>query len=167
MFGGFTFNNVPLGDTWVWNGTAQTWTLQNPATSPSARRTTLATDPSGNVMLFGGSDAVNALADTWVWNGVTWLQQSPTTFPPARDAANIVFDPNLGEDVLFGGYVSFTDTWTWDGKSWTQIAPAGGAPHDRYAFGMVYDSAAQADVIFGGFSSGPALNDIWELALVP
>lgn len=40
MFGGFTFNNVAFGDTWLWNGTAQTWTLQNPATSPSARRTT-------------------------------------------------------------------------------------------------------------------------------
>jgi hypothetical protein len=167
MFGGFTFNNMSFGDTWVWNGKAQAWTPQNPATSPSARRTSLATDPSGNVMLFGGSDAANAFADTWVWNGTTWQQQFPPTSPSARDAANIVFDPNLREDVLFGGYVGLTDTWTWNGSNWTQISPAGGSPHDRYAFGMAYDSAAQADVIFGGFSSGPALNDAWELGLLP
>ncbi len=40
-------------------------------------------------------------------------------------------------------------------------------PHDRYAFGMDFDSAANAVVLFVGFSTGPARGDAWELAPAP
>jgi hypothetical protein len=35
LFGGYTYNGHPLGDTWIWDGT--TWTLQTPAVHPTAR----------------------------------------------------------------------------------------------------------------------------------
>ena len=135
--------------------------------TPSARRTVLATDPSGNVVLFGGSDGVNNLADTWVWNGTTWMQQVPATSPPARNLNGMVLDPSLNETVLFGGTgaVGYNDTWTWNGTTWTQVSPSGGPPSQRFAFGMDYDVAANAVVIFGGYTvNGPAIDDTWELA---
>jgi streptogramin lyase len=164
MFGGIDHTNaVFYNDTWVWNGTA--WTQMTADTSPSPRRTVLATDPSGNVMLFGGGGSSGALADTWQWNGTNWNQQSPAASPAARDLHNMVFDPDLNRVVLFGGGgpAFYSDTWSWDGLTWTQVIPSA-VPHDRYAFGMDYDGAAKAVVLFGGFSSSPALGDTWELA---
>jgi hypothetical protein len=170
LFGGNTQGNTTyMGDTWTWDGVAETWTQMFPATSPSARAGHgMATDAAGNVVVFGGTDSATKtnLADTWVWNGTTWQQQSPATAPPARSGHSMAFDTDLNEVVLFGGY-GFNDTWTWDGSNWTQLSPAT-APPQRYSFGMDYDGAAHAVVIFGGFTAGgPAINDTWELTLAP
>lgn len=164
MFGGIDYtSNVFYNDTWVWNGT--TWAQMSPTSSPSARRTVLATDPSGNVMLFGGGGASGALADTWVWDGTKWNQQSPATSPAARDLHNMAFNPNVSVVVLFAGAGGFNDVWTWDGATWTQVTPAAAAPQ-RYAFGMDYDGAANAIFVFGGFTNnGPAINDTWEFTV--
>jgi hypothetical protein len=166
LFGGTVQGNTYLGDTWIWNGVAQTWTLLSPATSPSPRGGQgMTNDRAGNVVLFGGTNGTANLADTWVWNGATWQQQSPATSPAARSGQAMVFDSDLSQVVLFGGYL-LSDTWTWDGSNWTQLFPAT-VPPDRYAFGMDYDSAAHAVAIFGGFSSGDIRPDTWELALAP
>jgi Galactose oxidase, central domain len=54
--GGNTAANSFLGDTWTWDGIAKTWTQQNPAASPSARRAPMAYDAATKtVVLFGGS----------------------------------------------------------------------------------------------------------------
>ena len=168
MFGGIDYTSkIFYNDTWVWNGT--TWTqMGSPASSPSARRSVLATDPSGNVMLFGGGGPSGAvLGDTWVWNGTNWNQQSPATSPAARDLHNMAFNPNIGAVVLFAGSGGFNDVWSWDGTTWTQVTPAAAAPQ-RYAFGMDYDGAANAIFVFGGFTTnGPAINDTWEFTVSP
>ena len=168
LFGGNTQGNTTyLGDTWTWDGVAQTWTPMSPATSPSARAGHgMATDAAGNVVVFGGTDSATMtnLGDTWVWNGTTWQQLFPATAPPTRSGHSMAFDADLNEVVLFGGY-GLNDTWTWDGSNWTQLSPAT-APPQRYSFGMDYDGAAHAVVIFGGFTAnGPAINDTWQLGL--
>src|SRR5580658_6759423 len=61
---------------------------------------------------------------------------------------------------------SLNDTWIWNGNTWRQIHPAT-VPHNRYDFGMVYNPEYKALLMFGGFSSGPALSDTWLLALRP
>jgi hypothetical protein len=159
MFGGSTQEGTNPTDTWTWNGVTQTWSQQSPATSPPQGGGGMATDPAGNVVLFNGPSST-----TWVWNGTTWQQQFPATTPSAP-SAGMAYDTDLNEDILYGGTGS-NETWTWDGTEWTQIFPAN-VPHDRYAYPMEYDGAAHAVVLFGGFSSGPALNDTWELGLVP
>jgi len=168
MFGGIDYTSkIFYNDTWVWNGT--TWTqMGSPASSPSARRSVLATDPSGNVMLFGGGGPSGAvLGDTWVWDGTNWNQQSPATSPAARDLHNMAFNPNVGAVVLFAGGGGLNDVWSWDGTTWTQVTPAAAAPQ-RYAFGMDYDGAANAIFVFGGFTTnGPAINDTWEFTVSP
>jgi hypothetical protein len=178
MFGGIARNNTTFfNDTWVLSFSPPntwTWTQMTPTSSPSARRTVLATDPAGNVMLFGGTGSTGNLGDTWVWNGTNWYQQSPAMSPSARDLHNTAFDPDLGVVVLFGGTgiintaaVGFSDTWTWDGGTWTQVTPMQ-APPQRYAFGMNYDGTLNAVVVFGGFTTGGgAINDTWELSHSP
>jgi len=171
MFGGIALNNTTFfNDTWVLSfnqvSGAWTWTQQSPvAPLPSARRTVLAPDPAGNVMLFGGTGLTGNLGDTWVWNGANWEQQFPATSPSARDLHNMTFDPGLGVVVLFAG-ANLSDTWTWDGANWTQVLPLA-APPNRYAFGMDYDSAERAIVIFGGFGNPIAQYDTWILTIVP
>jgi hypothetical protein len=163
-----------LGDTWTWDGVATTWTQQSPATSPPARSGCAAAyDATNNgLVLFGGQNGSTAYGDTWIWNGATWTQQSPASAPSARSQAGMAYDAVLSAVVLFGGAVgalwedSANDTWVWNGTSWRQIHPAT-VPPNRYNFGMAYEPAFKAVLMFGGFSSGPARNDTWLLALAP
>jgi Bacterial Ig-like domain (group 2)/Abnormal spindle-like microcephaly-assoc'd, ASPM-SPD-2-Hydin/Galactose oxidase, central domain/Protein of unknown function (DUF1573) len=167
LFGGAVQGNTVLGDTWAWNGTAQTWTQLSPATSPSPRAFAGMSSggATGGIVLFGGGDYTQNLGDTWVWNGSNWQQRSPSTSPPARSGLSMVFDDSISKVVLFGGY-QLDDTWTWDGNNWTQLVPAS-TPPDRYSYGMDYDGAAHAVVLFGGFSSAPIRGDTWKLSVAP
>ncbi len=169
MFGGYGAGGY-LGDTWVWDGT--TWTEANPQLNPAPREwAAMAYDNnSKTVILFGGTNDwdSDASGDTWSWNGRTWKVLSPATAPSRRAAADMAFDPALNAVVLFGGALNAkwqttaADTWTWNGTDWTQINPTT-TPYDRYNFGMAYDPAVKGMMMFGGFSSGPALNDTWFL----
>ena len=176
LFGGCNISPgaCKLGDTWTWNGVAKTWTQQNPIVSPSARRAPMAYDnANGTMLLFGGDNAVGVqYTDSWNWNGTNWVQVFPASIPtPARNSANMTYDATLGAILLFGGCAgdwenSLNDTWIWNGNAWRQIHPAT-VPHNRYDFGMVYNPEYKALLMFGGFSSGPALSDTWLLALRP
>jgi hypothetical protein len=175
LFGGcnVTSGACILNDTWTWDGVAKSWTQQHPAASPSARRAPMAYDNANHTMLlFGGDNSVGVqYTDSWNWDGTNWLQLFPASTPTARTSANMTYDPKLSMIVLFGGCAgvwedSLNDTWTWNGTTWTEIYPAT-VPHNRYAFGMDYDPVYKVVMIFGGFSSGPALNDTWLLALAP
>jgi hypothetical protein len=171
LFGGGNAGG-PLGDTWTWDGIGRMWTQQNPAASPSARSAPIAYDAATQtVVLFGGNGSTTAdeFNDTWTWNGNTWTQQFPASAPPARTSASMTFHGLLGMVMLFGGYSgnygnSLNDTWLWNGITWRQIHPAT-VPHNRYSFGMDYDPVNKTVLMFGGFSSGPALGDTWLLAL--
>jgi hypothetical protein len=165
-----------LGDTWIWDGLAKTWAPRRPASSPPARSgCAVAYDAATNtVVLFGGTTqwGSGAFGDTWSWNGSTWSQQFPASAPSARSSAGMTYDPGLGALVLFGGAVngmwqeSTNDTWEWNGINWTEIYPAS-VPPNRYNFGMDYDPGFKIVLMFGGFSTGPARNDTWLLALAP
>lgn len=115
-------------------------------------------------MLFGGYDG-SVLGETWEYDGSTWVKLTPTTSPPARYDASMVYDPVHGVTVLFGGYSSaaFADTWTWNGTNWTDVTPSSGSPSARRGHGMTWDSARTRVVLFGGSSSTSTyLADTWE-----
>ena len=82
-----------------------TWLQIMPTTSPAARsHHALAYDRTRErVVLFGGFDGTDSLADTWEWNGVDWTQGSPMTAPVARRLHAMDYDQLNGEVVLFGG----------------------------------------------------------------
>ena len=76
----------------------------------------MATDSSGDVVLFGGFDDVDGwLDDTWIWTGTTWVKQN-TTVEPANRANHRMAVDETGRVVLFGGGTVTSvrgDTWVW------------------------------------------------------
>jgi hypothetical protein len=80
----------------------------------------------------------------------------------------MAYDSDRHVVVLFGGQIGFNfgqgvlgDTWEYDGGSWTQVPITGPAP--RTFVKMVYDSARQRMVLFGGYNGTTTVNDTWEL----
>jgi len=92
--------------------------------------------------------------------------------PSARYDSKMVYDPVTTHSVLFGGTTAldpstrvsyeFSDTWDWNGTIWTQLFPLHNPPA-RFAHVMVYDSARDRIVVFGGRTgnSKQDLNDTW------
>jgi mannan endo-1,4-beta-mannosidase len=147
-----------LNDTWTWDGT--TWTQQHPATSPPVRAAAGAAydRARGRVIVFGGVVTVNGklqyYADTWSWDGSTWTQLHPATSPPARQLANMAYDPTGAQVLLFGGHNGkpMGDTWTWNGATWTQKTLKV-LPTPRVESSMATDDATSSVVLFGGFGA--------------
>jgi hypothetical protein len=167
LFGGYGVDGF-LGDTWVWDGKAKTWTQLFPATSPSPRGTALAYDSNTHqVVIFGGQnqdEGFRFLGDTWTFDGTDWTQQFPASSPSPRANFPMAYDLNIGEVVLYGGFsesaAALGDTWTWNGTTWSQIqtpiAPAG-----RYGASLNYDLNFEGLVMFGGQDPSAWTNQTW------
>ncbi|MEE8368205.1 MAG: VCBS repeat-containing protein [Thermoanaerobaculia bacterium] len=146
-----------------------TWTQAMDVSSKPATRQPIAFDSKrGVVVAFGGCSEENLgvpLGDTWEWNGAKWKMVS-TSGPSPRQSRAMAYDSAREVMVLFGGLIcdasapdNFTnDTWEWDGKEWSQAASTGPSP--RVA-PMVYDSAREVSVLFGGVGS-VEFDDTWE-----
>jgi hypothetical protein len=134
-----------LSDTWEWDGA--TWTQQNSAGSPPARReSAMAYDAARQrIVLFGGASSSSRFSDTWEWDGATWTQRTPAASPPARSGHALAYDSARQRVVLFGGEASFpmsdnlSDTWEWDGATWTERNHV--ASPRAQAVPLVYDGA--------------------------
>ncbi|HEV7428034.1 MAG TPA: kelch repeat-containing protein [Thermoanaerobaculia bacterium] len=91
--------------------------------------------------------------------------------PSGRYESRMVWDPAIHRAVLFGGLTGIdaatkqqfdlADTWEWTGSRWLQIFPAH-SPSSRAAESMVFDSARNRVVIFGGRQAKLNLNDTWS-----
>lgn len=88
---------------------------------------------------------------------------------PARPVAEggFVYDNRRNRFIAFGGANgrnhSYGDTWEYAGGRWKQIVPDGAGPEARQAFAMVYDTARDRVVLYGGMSpTGTAFSDTWE-----
>jgi len=94
-----------------------------------------------------------------------WTQLRPLTFPPARCDGGMVYDPALGQVVLFGGqtivfggnnfeFGELGDTWLWDGANFTLQSPKTSPPAE-YGLNMGYDSAHSQVFMAAGFIQTP------------
>jgi hypothetical protein len=157
----------PPNDTWTFDGT--TWSQLSPATSPPPMtgESMVYDSAIGEVVLFGGLDFANrddVLNETWTFDGSTWTDLDPLpTSPPPLLGASMVYDPTLGQVVLFGGSPNgggeSDETWSFDGTTWTQLSPTTSPPATTDA-SMVYDSATGLILLFSGLSSCDC-NDTW------
>lgn len=152
-----------LDDTWVLassGGGADDWTeVDTPVHPPAATDASMATWPSGQTMLFGGSGAApgdnqpaGTTNQTWLYSGGTWSHVKTTVAPPSRQDALLAYDAVLGATVLFGGEgatATLSDTWLWNGAAWLRAAPAS-TPSPRSGAAGAYDAAAGDLVAFGG-----------------
>ena len=164
LFGGSVYPSF-IGDTWTWDGSS--WTTTTPSTSPSPRgAASMAYDPgTGQLVLFGGNDQNNqtTLSDTWSWDGSNWTALNPSTVPPARRGAAMVYDPATQQFLMFGGFGNggtvLDDTWLWDGKNWNLLTPSE-SPSARYNASIAFDATTGEVVLFGG-TNGTQLADTW------
>jgi N-acetylneuraminic acid mutarotase len=169
LFGGtdaLGYNN----ETWVYDLSANTWTLKSLTTKPSARATHAMAPIGGDqVLLYGGQVAGNVANDeTWVYDlsANTWTQKFPATKPSARTSHAMAY---LGDDqvLLFGGFPGVAaETWVYDlsDNTWTLKSPAT-QPSGRYSHAMAYLGDDQA-LLLGGYAVGflNAQNWIYDLS---
>lgn len=122
----------------------------------------------GFVALTGAATLLAADADLPYVSGSTG-SDGPLTFreiiPGGLGYASMVYYPPSQKLILFGGQVSGGEsggTWEWDGTNWKRLNPPN-SPPSRYHHRLVYDTARQVIVLFGGYrgATGP-LNDTWE-----
>lgn len=127
-----------------------------------------------DVMLYGGADERQVLADLWAWNGEQWLCLSDGG-PPPRTFPALAYDSAENRLILFGGNrvlfgtaedtaTFLDDMWAWDGQAWHQIHVS--TPPARAEAGIAYDSDRQRAVLFGGHSNEGGkrirFGDTWE-----
>ncbi len=132
---------------------------------------------SNQVLLFGGSDNVDAFSDTWVFTNGDWEQRATgaAPHPSARLNTRMAYDPLRHRVVLFGGQamgpddaINLQDTWEWDGTSWREVAVTGALPPARGHHAMVFDPIRQRVMLLGGCQNfapipkGSSLADQWE-----
>jgi len=97
----------------------------------------------------------------------TWSYAGPLApSPSARMLHAMAYDAESDRVILFGGLVegwgSSDETFVYDVASnrWTNMNPAS-HPAARYRAGMVYDSASDRVILFGGDGGGSRLSDTW------
>jgi galactose oxidase-like protein len=134
-----------------------------------------ASDGSG-ILMFGGADESQVLAETWILRSGSW-RRLPTSGPPPRTFPSMAWDAARGEVLLFGGSrVLFgpetlsserllADTWVWSGESW-RSCETGVSPAARAEAAAAYDEQRRRVVMFGGYTIRGTvrerLGDTWE-----
>jgi hypothetical protein len=115
IFGGLG-PSAYLNDLWELQG--NTWVNVTPSgTSPPVRAWSGVTYESANgrMVLYGGWNGSFSYIDTWAWNGSSWAQLP--NGPTARDSHAMVWDPDRGVSVVFGGFSA--DVRELVGNTWT------------------------------------------------
>ena len=176
LFGGRNFSGgTTFSETWETTGAL--WFRQLPpggtAVPPARYNHAMAYHTARDeTVMFGGQ--VND-DRTWEFNGERWLDVSPALSPSIRSRHAMAYDSDREEVILYGGNEGASgvgdqldDVWAWDGQ-WRRITPRDGpAPLAREQHDLVYDSARQTFVLFGGEADlgnlTVNLNDTWELS---
>jgi len=127
----------------------------------------------GRAYLFGGRyEGLTGTAyrsDLWAFDCETkrWAPVRTPRRPPARGNANLAYDPDRQQIVLFGGIARerLADTWVYDiaAHTWHETTPAL-SPPPRSDAGMAYDAASGKVILFSGYGledSRDAYDDTW------
>jgi hypothetical protein len=158
IFGGVGGTTGYLNDLWELQG--NTWVdVTPPGTSPAPRAWSGVTYESGNarLVLYGGWNGQFSLIDTWAWNGFSWAQLP--NGPTARDSHAMVWDPDRGVSVVFGGFSA--DVRELVGNAWTGPFNDVRWPPADDEHSIAYDPIVQAGhrriFLYGGGSP-----HVWE-----
>jgi len=85
--------------------------------------------------------------------------------PGYREGESMAYDPVIGQVLMFGGYTGTRyagDTWLFSHDNWTDITPTlPTAPSPRQRAGLVFDTADQVMLLFGGHNGNTYYNDTW------
>jgi len=176
LFGGYNMENGELDDMWVYDCTNNIWRELHLAKKPLARsgQEMVYNSINRKFILFGGSTRYGWSNDTWIYDSAakTWTEVFPKNRPSPRGSVSMYFDPDIGQTILFGGYIEelegADETWTYDydDNIWN-LLNISVKPRPRYGSRMIYDPVNQRGVLFGGRIIGYyKLNDTWEFNLL-
>lgn len=149
LFGGFTGRERDAnmyGDTWEWDGT--TWTLLAPSGAHARARHGMVFEPKLGTLISHGV-AFAGRPETLVWTGDEW---EPLFVSMATEPQNTSRRGSARESVRQPARESAERT------SSRRLGPA-----PRIYYGMVYDAAREAIVLFGGWDGSAPLGDTWVL----
>jgi hypothetical protein len=166
MYGGVGPNGL-LSDTWIFDGLK--W-KQADTNGPKdcLPHGMVYNEATGKVILITLSvirepkDEAHAVNSMWEWTGNSWKK-----FP---DSASFVTSSNLQSLSVFGDHsiVLFDGSDVADGKckTWAFAQSLGEnrsieGPSGRFGHAMAFDKSRGITVLFGGFSNGKLLNDLW------
>ena len=156
LFGGLTSTTTQrtANDTWIYSYGRDTWTnvtqangTARPAPPPREEAALAVDQKDGIALLFGGiapeftaqgSTGSVIWQDTWVFHFRTdrWTEVSPTTVPPGRYGASMVWDSRDDEFLMVGGcaLACAMDAWALTRRRWTgprSPRPGRSRPRDR------------------------------------
>ncbi|HKY41396.1 MAG TPA: hypothetical protein VJN18_35930 [Polyangiaceae bacterium] len=94
--------DVPLNETWAWNGTS--WTRRMPTTSPPPRSLgALGFDSDRNrLVLYGGREANDGAGATWEWDGSNWHPTAGASGAFQANGVVLSYDSARRRTVAYG-----------------------------------------------------------------
>jgi hypothetical protein len=100
LFGGSNYTGI-LNDTWIYDLSANTWTLQNQITKPCAREDHAMAAIYGayNAILFGGQ-STHFHDDTWVYSYYSYLEDGTYVSEPFDTQANSSFKKFIWNGIV-------------------------------------------------------------------
>lgn len=159
------FTAPPVGDTWEYDASTDTWTQKSIGLGPPQRSLhAMAYDSVRKRMVLVAEGDKTMPPILWEYDGATssWTEKSPPPFA-SRNRHAMVFDGT--RVLLYGGKLQhnlvgpdLSDTWSYDGTTWTEIAGAGGIERSRHV--MVWDRTLHKAIVGYGTSTNVAANDV-------
>lgn len=155
----------PPSGIWAW--TSNGFELVAEPFSPFYRQGATYDSTRDAVVIFGGQEQDDTLADTsdstWVLDAAG-LRAVATTGPTARGGAALAYDAARDRVVLVGGTnqlsgAALSDTWLFDGTTWTEATPPTPAPAVTGA-GLAYD--ATRELVFMARPVWGADGETWQ-----
>ncbi len=185
IYGGLGASSERLADVWALSlAGAPAWTqLTFSGSQPNARNShTAIYDPHHQRMVVwagsggpvGGGPYLSDVGSVSLSGDPTWTQVTPIWTPPvARSFASAVYDSSRARMIVFGGAMSGiarNDVWTLSlvgMPAWSELVTSGTPPNPREYQSMIYDSARDRLVVFGGWDGTNHIyrNDVWALSL--
>jgi Galactose oxidase, central domain len=172
LSGGRVNSRDELGDFWIYDVQADTWT-QGPE-GPSARFGQSRAFGLDSVVIFGGEGA-GFFSDVWAYEPAVaaWrVLEEEGAGPAARYGAGGAFDPATTSLYVTHGFTDqgrFDDTWAFNVSlpGWLEVSPAEGErPLRRCLLRSVFDAGGNRIFLFGGQSNEvPFLGDLWAFDL--
>ena len=169
--GGSPFGTgTDLNDLWAYDVEDDRWRELRPPVMPPAAGSVLRVGPmaydseSERVVLYQNGE-------TWTYSSEKnrWRNMNPLLSPPGapgRIFIRTAYDAESDRIILFGGRTApntfWLDTWAYDydRNTWTEMHPPV-SPPGRMNPGMVYDSAHDRIIMFGGAFGNQRRGDTW------
>ncbi|TKJ42215.1 hypothetical protein CEE37_00635 [candidate division LCP-89 bacterium B3_LCP] len=170
LFAGYEFLQGPIGDTWLYTLSTNSWTYMIPSSgSPPVRYShVMCYIGDDQVFVHGGANNSGYLGDSWIYDlsQNTWTEVTPVGVNPEARHYHGIARLGTEQALIFGGLKEsggyINDTWLYDKitNTWTNMQPIEPIPHQRRTHAMSYLGDDQV-ILFGGEYLSGFYEDTW------